>query len=295
MAIALHQRHYRFGYDDGTEATHTWRGLEDAAVTLAPDVPFLLRLTVWEEGGTAASNLVQQFQVRKNAGTWQNITTTSTICKAVAVAAFANGANCTRRLTAKPTGTFEATGAGCTEDGNSGGNANDVTANGYTETEAGLQLVGTDLVQADTVEFRLTVSGPITSITYDVTPSATVGFAAQALTLPVRSSTVTLWPATVATTGVTPPSRLRLMWLGFEVPDAPTRQHGRPKRDVGKGSWTASTGTDLFEMVNEVDFSDADYVTSSASPSSDTALLELTGVNYPVVGTCSVLIRAKRL
>lgn len=297
MAVSLHQRHYRFGKDDGTEATHTWHAAEDTAVTLAPDVPFLLRIAVWEEGvpAGAAANTANQFQCRKNGGAWQNITTTSTVCKAVAVAAFANGANCTQRLTTKPTGAFETSGAGCTEDGTSGGNANDIAAAGYSETEAGLQLVGADLAQGDLVEFRL-VTTPTAIAVYDVTPGATVGYAAQALTVTsLLASTLVLWPATVATTGVTPPSRLRLMWLGFEVPNAPTRQHGRPKRDVSAGSWTPSTGSDLFEMVNEETFDDADYITSAASPSADTVALELTGLNRPVAGTCSVLIRTKRI
>jgi len=172
MAIALQQKFFRFGYDDGTEATHTFRALENVNVTIPVDTNFLLRFCVQEAGGTAAANLVQQFQYNRNAAGWVNITTATTIVKAVAVAAFTNGQNCTKRLSG--TGTFETTAAGCTEDGNSGGNTNDVAASGNTETEAGLVIVGANVNNNDSIQIRLTVSGPTTTITYTVTPTITV-------------------------------------------------------------------------------------------------------------------------
>lgn len=296
MAVALHQRHFRFGADDGTEATHTWRAAEDTAISISPGVPFLLRIAVWEEGvpSGSAANTVNQFQCRKNGGAWQNITTTSTICQAVAVNAFTNGANCTQRLTTKPTGAFETSGAGCTEDGNSGGNANDIAAGGYSETEAGLQLVSADLAQGDVVEFRL-VCSPTPISVYDVIPGATASYPLQTLTqIDGISTTVALWPATVALMGVTPPSRLRVSYLAFEVPNAPVAQHGRPKSDHIKGTWTASVGTDLWAMLNEEAASDAEYIISASTPSSDTAVLVLTGLNRPQAGTCSVFVRTAR-
>ena len=297
MAVELHQRHYRFGYDNGTEATHTWRAAEDTAAIVEPDVPFLLRIAVWEEGvpSGAAANTANQFQCRRNGGTWQNITTTSTICRAVAVGAFTNGANCTQRLTTKPTGAFETSGAGCTEDGNSGGNANDIAAGGYSETEAGLQLVSTDLAQGDTVDFRL-VCTPTAISVYNVTPTLTVTFLAQTLTQTAGiDSTTLLYLATVAIAGATVPSKVRLAYLAFEVPDAPTWQHGRPKLDVAAGTWTPSTGVDLWAMLDEEVVDDADYITSAVSPSNDVAVLELTGLNRPQAGTCSVYVRRQRV
>ncbi len=173
MAVNLHASHYRFGLDDGTESAHTFHAAEDtnpAQGIIAVDTPFLLRFTVQETGGTAAGNVDNQFQCRLNTGAFQNITTTSTICKAVAVGAFTNGAACTKRLSG--TGTFESSGAGCTEDGLSGGNANDIAASGNSETECGLQIVGADVGADDVIEFRLT--SPDFTITNDVVPALTV-------------------------------------------------------------------------------------------------------------------------
>src|SRR5512134_2601899 len=111
MAINLHLSHFRFGIDELTESTHGWLANEDTNISIAPDTTFLLRLTEQETGGTACSNLAAQLQCRKNAGAWQNVTTASSIVKAVAAAAFTNGAACTKRLSG--TGTFESSGAGC--------------------------------------------------------------------------------------------------------------------------------------------------------------------------------------
>src|SRR5512134_747604 len=104
MAINLHLSHFRFGVDSGTESTHGWLANEDTNLSIAPDTTFLLRLTEQETGGTACNNLAAQLQCRKNAGAWQNVTTTSAIVKAVVAAAFADGAPCTKRLSG--TGTF---------------------------------------------------------------------------------------------------------------------------------------------------------------------------------------------
>jgi len=172
--MALTQSHYRFGKDDGTEAAHTWHANEDANPAqgvIANDTPFLLRFCV-QANATGLTNVDNEFQVRKNGGAYQNITTTSTIVKAVAVGAFANGDNCTKRLSG--TGTFETTAAGCTEDGTSGGTANDIVASGNSETECGLQIVGADVAGGDTLDFRLTRDGGTLLDTYSVTPTLTV-------------------------------------------------------------------------------------------------------------------------
>lgn len=173
MAVDLRASHYRFGIDELAEATHGWHAAEDvnpAQGVIAVNTTFLLRFTVQEIGGTAAANTDQQFQCRKNAGTWQDITTTSSIAKAVVAAAFANGDACTKRLGG--TGTFEVSGAGCTEDGLSGGPQNDIAASGNSETECGLQIVGADVAANDVIQFRLT--SPDFPITNDVVPALTV-------------------------------------------------------------------------------------------------------------------------
>src|SRR3990167_10617922 len=101
MAVNLHTTHYRFGVDELAESTHGWHANQDANPAqgvVAEDTTFLLRFCVQEIGASAAANVDNRFQCRLNGGTWQDITTTSSIVKAVAAAAFTNGANCTQRL-----------------------------------------------------------------------------------------------------------------------------------------------------------------------------------------------------
>lgn len=170
MPTTLVQNHFRFGNDDGTEATHTFKAAEDVNVSLFAGVNFLLRFIVQETGATAAANTDLQFRYNKNGAGWVNITTSSAVVRAVAVNAFVNGANCTQRLTG--TGTFETTGAGCTEDGLSGGTANDIAASGCSETECGLQIVPGSVVKGDTIQISL--SSPDFTITETKIASITV-------------------------------------------------------------------------------------------------------------------------
>lgn len=172
MVVNLRQTHFRFGKDDGTESAHTWWQNVDVNHTqlITADWTFLLRFTEQETGNTAASNTDAQFQYNKNGAGWVDITTTSVVVKAVAVNAFTNGQACTKRLTG--TGTFETTGAGCTEDGSSGGTANDIVALGNSETEAGLQVVAAQVANNDTIQFRFT--SPDWTVSYDVTPTLTI-------------------------------------------------------------------------------------------------------------------------
>jgi hypothetical protein len=173
--MALTLSHFRFGADDGgTEATHGWHAAEDTnpnATVIALDTTFLLRFCV-QANATGLTNVDNEFQYRKNGGTWTNITTTSNDVRAVAATALTNGSDCTKRLSG--TGTFEASAAGQTEDGTSGGTSNDIVSNGNSETECGLQLRSADLVAGDLIEFRLTRDGGTLLDTYSVVPALSV-------------------------------------------------------------------------------------------------------------------------
>jgi hypothetical protein len=170
MPVNLHQSHFRFGRDSGTESTHTFYALEDVSIAHSPDFTFLIRFCEQETGATAAANTDAQLQCNKNGGAWQNVTTTSSIVKAVVAAAFANADNCTKRLSG--TGTFEASGQGCCEDGLSGGAQNDIAASGNSETEFSIQIVGADVVHGDVIGLRFT--SPDWAVTYDVNATVTV-------------------------------------------------------------------------------------------------------------------------
>jgi hypothetical protein len=176
VAVNLHTTHYRFGIDELAETTHGWHAAEDANPaqgTIAADTTFLLRFQVQETGGTIASNTDCQFQCALNGGAFQDITTTSTIVKAVTTTVFANGADLSKRLTG--TGTFESSGDGGTHDGLSGGAQNDIAANGCSETECALQIVSTDVTFSDVITFRLT--SPDFTITNDIVPTLTMAAA----------------------------------------------------------------------------------------------------------------------
>lgn len=214
MAISL--SHYRFGVDELAESTHGWYAAEDTNPTqgqIPLDTTFLLRF-VEQCDATSLSNVDGEFQYRKNGGTWTNITTTSTVVKAVAATALTNGSNCTQRLSG--TGTFESSGAGQTEDGTSGGTANDIVANGNSETECGLQLLSAGLTGGDVVEFRLTRDGGILFDSYLVTPTITIP---RTLTGAAFTSPASLPAGNVAPPGIT------LTGVAFTSPAAfPTGQ-----------------------------------------------------------------------
>jgi hypothetical protein len=173
VPVNLHTTHFRFGVDELAESTHGWYANADtnpAAGVIPLDTVFLLRFTVQETGATLASNVDNQFQFSINGAAFADLTTTSVGPRAVAAAALTNGGNCTKRLTG--TGTFETTGAGQTEDGLSGGNANDIAASGNSETECGIIIDSADVVNGDVITFRLT--SPDFTITNDIVPTVTV-------------------------------------------------------------------------------------------------------------------------
>lgn len=172
--MALTQSHFRFGIDQLAENTHGWYAAEDtnpAGGVIPLDVPFLLRFCV-QANATGLANVDNEFQYRKNGGTWTNITTSSANVQAVATVALTNGGNNTKRLSG--TGTFESSGAGQTEDGSSGGTANDIVASGNSETECGLQFISADLANGDVIDFRLVRDGGVLLDAYAVTPSITI-------------------------------------------------------------------------------------------------------------------------
>ena len=74
-----------------------------------------------------------------------------------------------------------------------------------------------------------------------------------------------------------------------------TTQLARPTSDVAAGSWTASSGSDLWAMVDESAASDTDYISSSATPDADTAVMGLGPLNAPAAGPVTLSIRATRV
>lgn len=175
--MALTLSHFRFGVAELAESTHGWLAAEDKPIMLPPGRPFLLRFCV-QADATGLNNVDNEFQFRQLRGGveivgWTNITTTSAVVRTGSTTVFANATNCTKRLSG--TGTFEASGAGCTHDGTSGGTANDIVANGNSECLIGLQILGAGTVVGDVIEFRLTRDGGVLLDTYAVIAALQVG------------------------------------------------------------------------------------------------------------------------
>jgi hypothetical protein len=176
--MAVSQSHYRFGADSGTESTYPFLAAEDTGISFAPGVTFLLRICL-QCDTTLQSNIAPEFQYNRNGAGWNPITTTSSVARAVTTAVFANAANTTKRLSG--TGTFEATSQGCTHDGIAGGAQFDIVASGNGETVCAIQLLAPDVVDGDTIQFRLTRDGGILLGSYPVTPTLTVSILNPAL------------------------------------------------------------------------------------------------------------------
>jgi len=169
------QDSFRGRNDDGSETAATWIAAANTNWTQDADTTFRLRFLVQETAGGALNNKGCQWQYRLNAGTWTNITTTSTVCKAVDSPNLVDATDTTQQLGA---GTFIATNAGITEDGLNAGVA-DFAGNDETEFEAPLQIISGDVTDADTLEIRLVDEDGTTVLdAYTNTPSITVNILA---------------------------------------------------------------------------------------------------------------------
>ena len=77
-------------------------------------------------------------------------------------------------------------------------------------------------------------------------------------------------------------------WQIFEPETIPlffstvTAQYARPTSDVSAGGWTASTGTDLFAMLDETSANDSDYITTTTASTCEVAL---GGLSDPALST----------
>jgi hypothetical protein len=60
---------------------------------------------------------------------------------------------------------------------------------------------------------------------------------------------------------------------------------------VSAGSWTPSTGTDLFAMVN--DAGDSTYIRSSSGAGSDSCELDFPSMGTPAAGDVTFYVRHK--
>jgi len=64
-------------------------------------------------------------------------------------------------------------------------------------------------------------------------------------------------------------------------------QFARPDADITDGNWLKSTGgnVDLYTMIDEASFDDADYIESGLAPSADACAVNLGNVEDPIAST----------
>lgn len=166
--------------DNGSQTAATWKyadgtcGDSAANATNRPwtqlvDTNFRVRITVAETAGGAENNKSFKFQAKLNTGSWFDVTTSSTIVKAVATSGFADGDDTTQQISS---GTYITDNDGCCEDGVISGVADFVS--NRAEYELSCQIVGTDVADNDTVYIQMVATSGEAITTYSNTPSMTV-------------------------------------------------------------------------------------------------------------------------
>ena len=184
---ALDQEGFRFRNDDGSETTATWLAALNTNASLAVDTTYRLRMLIQNATVGAISDVDLEWQYNLASAGWNNITTSSSVIRAVASANFVDGDDCTQQL---GSGTFLSNNDGMTEDGTAGGANLDFTTNQETETELCFQVRSADVTHGQTIQFRLTRDGGTVLSTYTRTPTATVSI----------------------------PDRAQVSWVEFQVP-----------------------------------------------------------------------------
>jgi hypothetical protein len=169
---SITQSHFRGRTDAGAvDDAPTWAATEDTNWTQAADTPFRVRFALQETAGAASGTGTYIIQYNRNAAGWNDITTTSSVVKAVDGGSSVDGANIgTSRLSG--TGSFGANASEYDETGTLT-IANAIPASGWAEEECAVQIVGTDVANNDTIQLRL-IAGTATAISvYSQVPSIT--------------------------------------------------------------------------------------------------------------------------
>lgn len=155
------------------------------------DTTFRVRIEV-EETATANqfNTLAPQLQYNLNGAGWVNVTTTSSVVRAVVSGQFNEGDATTNILASSARGFVASTGS---EDGLAG---SATLSNQHTEAEFSIQLLSANVANNDSIQLRLSDAGAALN-TYSQTPTVTA-IGAQNLTPSLFSSaTVAFFAATV--------------------------------------------------------------------------------------------------
>ena len=171
----LDQSHFRIRNDDGTEITATWKQDEDVDETILVDTIFRVRFVLQELEAVAG---VEDFRLQRNlaSGGWVVVSDTSAVIQAADSAdAEVNDGDVTTNIIGG-TGTFVAGEIMSSETTGSldSNTATSFAASGHTEMEVVIQIIGADVVDAQTIELRLLNQMDQTFDAYTQVPIITV-------------------------------------------------------------------------------------------------------------------------
>ena len=204
---------FRFYYP-GSESGSTPIAAQDTDITLNANgnYRFHLRFRVQEGGGGAgAATDDYQLQVSKNAGAYANVAAASTNVKSFDGPELTDGGATTNRAT---NGITDGTGsfvAGEVEDVNGSIEDLQITASNFTELLYACEVVGADVANGDTLDFRITLNGGTPGMTNSVVPTITVSKPSTADYSLLTGDGVAPVGVDVTTASVTPSSNKQII------------------------------------------------------------------------------------
>lgn len=151
---SLSQTQYRGRNDDGSETTATWKANANTDWTQPVDESFRVRFVVQETAGGAENNVTFQLQYNLNGAGWLDVTTASAVVRGVDTQ-LADTSPTTDQIGGS--GSFLA-GEQC-EDGLADISRPSFAGNDHSEVEFGVQLLGADVDDADSIQLRVVRSG----------------------------------------------------------------------------------------------------------------------------------------
>jgi hypothetical protein len=164
----VEQTGFRFRNDDGDEAGATWRAALNTDINMADaDTTFRFRLLFAETGGVALGFKSWVLQRSLNSGSWAAVGDSTAVIELDLSGNVADGEATTQQL---GSGTFD---SGEIVEG-SGLAFSDLNADEETEFEWVLKLVAADVVDTDTIDFRVVLGGG-PDVTYTEIGRLTVG------------------------------------------------------------------------------------------------------------------------
>jgi hypothetical protein len=140
--------------DDGSESTATWKAAENTGWTQKTNETFRVRFMLAAGAAGAGVTFANQLQYQLNGGSWTNVTTSSSVVKAVGSANLTDNDVTTEQMAGSQT--FQDTGR-VIEDGI--GPTVVFGPSTDQEDEFSLQIVGADVVTGDEINLRTTKSG----------------------------------------------------------------------------------------------------------------------------------------